>query len=700
MTETKRSPRTGPAGRRLLRHLLATGLAFVLFAPGLALGSEASVMQQFEIVEDGPAFAGRSFGEIGPYRLIQARAHVTVDPAHPANAAIVDLAAAPRGDDGRVGYTADVTILTPQAPAQARGVLLAEAPNRGMRIMSGIFDSGGDYPEVTPSFPSLTEHDGARTGFLERHGYTLVWVGWQADVAGIGAEFPEVLEDGNPVQGTVWTTRIFDAEGPVYDWKLPYPAAPSSAAALSVRPTQHEPLVGMPEHAWEFPSNDLVRLRRPAGVGPSAIYELTYTATDARVSGLGFASTRDVVRFLVNEAADAQGHANPLAALRNRPCASARSRHCNRNAQRNFELVLGTGGSQSGRYLRDFLWQGFNDAGDGTRVFDGILPFLSGSRTTFTNRRWAEPGRYSRQHEDRTVYGDQFPFGYETVTDPVSGKTDGLLRSCRASMTCPLIFHVDTSSEFWNAGASLVGTDPTGSSDLAFPSEVRAYLVSSGTHQTRLGAPYASQEANPLASGPLLRALLTALEDWAGWDVEPPGSRWPRLDRGELARPERRLEVGFPDLSGVGLNYTGNAYRLSQVDYATTPPTEIPDRAYGVLVPTVDGDGNDIAGVRLPSVAAPLGTYLGWNPRKAGYAEGQIASLAGSFIPFAPDPAARARSGDPRRSISERYASSADYVAAVAAAARELLDERLLLPADAADLEREAERVPFGLPAD
>lgn len=681
--------------RKLISRFALLAAMSIAALPGHVQARQASMVEWFEIIEDGPAFEGRSFGEVGAYRLVKARAHVVVDIEHSANENIVDLQHASRSADGLVRYTADVEIITPQDPDKGRRVLLAEIPNRGMRIMRGIFDSGGDYPEVTPSFPSLEESQGGGTGFLEQRGYTIVWVGWQGDVSRIGAAFPHVVEDGKPAEGPVWITRVFDTEGPEYEWDLVYPAVSSDGISVFVRATQDEPAYRLPANAWELKSPSSIRIRRPAGFGPSAIYELSYIATGARVTGLGLASTRDVISFLVREEADRRGNPNPLAALRGRPCNAVGKQLCEQRRDENFDLALATGGSQSGRYLRDFLWQGFNDSGDGSRVFDGIIPFLSGSRTTFTNRRWAEPGRFSRQHEERTVYGDQFPFTYSTLTDPVSGETDGLMRRCRSSQTCPLVFQIDTSSEFWSAGASLIGTDPLGEQDLEFPEDVRAYLISSGTHQTRLGAPYASFAANYLASGPALRALLVAMEEWAGKGGEPPASRWPQLAKGQLAAPELQEEVGFPNLSGIGLTYTGNAYQLAFVDYSSAIPVEHVQRPYRVLVPTVDEDGNDIAGLRLPFVEVPLGTHLGWNPRKAGYAAGQIALLAGSFIPFAPDRQARILAGDPRLSVAERYNSSEDYVRQVGTAGATLVNERLLLPEDAADIQAQAGQIPF-----
>jgi hypothetical protein len=135
--------------------------------------------------------------------------------------------------------------------------------------------------------------------------------------------------------------------------------------------------------------------------------------------------------------------------------------------------------------------------------------------------------------------------------------------------------------------------------------------------------------------------------------------------------------------------YSGSVNPLRVLDHRTIPPTE--GAAYPVLVGRVDADGNMLDGVRHPNLAAPLGTYTGWNLRADGYGEGDQCAGTGSFIPFAKTRAERLARGDPRLSLEERYADHAAYVAAVRAAADDLVRERLLLRADADHIIREAE---------
>jgi hypothetical protein len=359
-------------------------------------------------------------------------------------------------------------------------------------------------------------------------------------------------------------------------------------------------------------------------------------------------------------------------------------------------LHLGTGGpaidyaiahgrSQPGRFLREFLHLGFNETLQHRKVFDGVYASIAGSRRIFLNSLFAQPGRFHRQHEDHLFPGDQFPFTYATRFDPISAKTDGILNRCLASGTCPKIMHVDSSTEFWQGRSSLVVCDEHGA-DITLPDEVRVYLFSStghaGSAMFRHNESFFQPSANPLNKlnyGALNRALLVALDQWATRGLPPPASRHPRSGDRTLVPPLPKARVGFPDIPGV--SYPGLVNELCELDHSQQPPTPIPGHDYSVLVPKVDADGNDMAGIRLPDVAVPLGTLTGWNTRGAGFAEGAL-MVVGSYIPFAATIKERLANGDPRLSLEERYPSHEYHVTAVARAAAELQKERLLLAED------------------
>lgn len=617
---------------------------------------------RIEIVSRAPAFDGKAFGDRGAYERIVAVARMRIDPRRPENRDIVDLAGAPRAADGMVEYDVDLAILRPADPARARRVMLYEVVNRGMKLIGSFAGSGG-YGD-----PTLVPGD----GLLQRQGWTMVWSGWQGDIdrpGMMGARFPVATgaKDApltGPLTGRVSTETIFDSpKGDRLTLGWPVATLDQSRAELTVRQRSGDVPRVIPADRWRFVDDRTIALERPADMDAGAIYRFAYTARDPKVMGLGFAATRDLVAFL-RHATAAQG--NPLADLASAPCEHDARGRCANPQGGAFSTAVAFGGSQSGRYLRDFLWQGFNRDLSGGRVFDGVVPFIPGARRTFTNFRFAEPGRFSRQHEDHGVPGFDFPFAYATLKDPVTGRRDGILRACTQTRTCPVVMHIDTSAEFWQAGASLVGTGGT-DRDVAQPANVRAYMIAGGAHAPGMALPMCALPTNTLNYAPIVRSLLFAMVDWAGGRADPPPSRWPSLAGGDLV-PLGHLKA--PEFAGLAWPRELNRPELAD---GNAP--------WPVVVPAVDGDGNDRSGIRMPQVAAPDGTYLGWNLRKAGYAEGELCLLAGSFVPFSADEASRG--GDPRRSLAARYGADG-RPAAMAEAARKLAAERLLLAEDAA----------------
>ena len=569
----------------------------------------------------------------------------TADPRH---RHIVNLDRAPRNPRGLVEYRATVEIYRPIDMRRWNGALYHTVSNRG--------GAGA-----------------AERALLER-GFAFVRVGWQGDIApndsNIVARLPIASEaDGSPIVGAALEEIIFDDDASRSRHRLTYPTASRDHAGgmLSVRTTQTAKREAPADLAWTWISDTEIEITRPAGFDGGAIYEFIYQAKDPIVLGLGFAAMRDAISFLRYEAADAAGAPNPLAE-------SGLPR-----------TAVSLGISQSGRMLRDFLYQGFNEDVAGRIVFDGIHPNIAGSRKTFTNYQFGQPGRWQKQHEDHVYPGDQFPFTYVTLTDPISGRTDGLQERCAASNTCPRIIHSDSEAELWQARASLVVTDPRGG-PIELPDNVRVYLLAGtqhgggpGVHTLAPSAGMCQNLSNPLALGQTRTALSLALYEWVERGIAPPPSRFPTADGGGLVHP---AAVGFPDVPGV--TWTGSYNPLHLADHRSLPP--MLGDAYTVLVGRTDADGNMIDGVRHPNLVAPIGTYTGWNLRRAGFAEGAQCRATGSFIPFAAARAARRSSGDPRLSLEERYADQASYVHAVSDAAEALVQDRLLLRQHAEDI--------------
>ena len=366
-------------------------------------------------------------------------------------AEIVDLALAPRDADGRVRYTTSVVIFKPIELGRGNGRIFYDVLNRGRKIGLGLMN---DAPRVND--PSTGDHAG--NGFMMRQGYTVVWSGWQTDAPpGDGRMFLKAPAVPG-VEGLSREEFIFDHDRNPAVATLNYPSArlDPGDARLTVRQYAHDIRQTPPGLAFRylpvtrggtyFTSAEQILVERPDSFDAGAIYELIYTARESVVAGLAFASVRDVVAFLRYAAADDAGNANPLAP----------------GGAPGIERAYALGISQSGRFLRDMLYQGFNEDEAGRVVFDGMVPDVAGARRTFVNHRFGQPGRYSREHESHLQPGDQFPFTYATLTDSVTGKRDGVLARCEAAGNCPKVMHVDSSTEFFQGRSSLIVTDSMG----------------------------------------------------------------------------------------------------------------------------------------------------------------------------------------------------------------------------------------------
>ena len=649
-------------------------LSIALIHLGLLLLTSAAYGEviSMEVLEiESPTFDGRAFHDVGSYEKITMRLTMAVDPEDPRNSEIIDLAMARRDADGRVRYTTTVVIFKPIDLGRGNGRIFYDVLNRGRKIGLGLMN---DAPRVND--PSVADHAG--NGFLMRQGYTVVWSGWQTDAppgdARMFLEAPMVPG----IEGLSREEFIFDHGRNPAVATLNYPAArlEPDAARLTVRQYAHDVRQTPPDLSFRyfpvtrggtfFTSARQILVDRPVGFDAGAIYEIVYTASDAVVAGLAFASVRDVVSFLRYAFVDDLGNANPLAP----------------GGALGIGRAYALGISQSGRFLRDMLYQGFNEDEAGRVVFDGVIPDVAGARRTFINRRFAQPGRFSREHESHLQPGDQFPFTYGTLTDSLTGKRDGVMARCEAAGNCPKVMHVDSSTEFFQGRSSLIVTDSAGE-PLELPDNVRAYLISSTPHSNPFGVqsePITNCQlpSNPLHRGGPARALLVALDRWVSEGTLPPDSRFPSRSDGTLVPPSQAA-LGYPQIPGVG--YDGQVNQVQVVDYDTLPPTE--GAPYPVFVPAVDDDGHDIAGIRIPSVEVPTETYLGWNLRSPGYAEGALCGVIGSTIKLPHSKAERIASGDPRLSVQERYASVDDYVDQISVAALQLVRERLLLAEDA-----------------
>lgn len=641
-------------------------LALLFAGPALA------EVTRIEIGAQAPFAGGKAFGGAGPYVRVSGRFHGELDPTHPSNRGIVDIRLAPRNARGKVEYSADFDILRPADPAKGNGTLLYDVNNRGNRRVLHLLND-------TPASNALATPDTAGDGFLMRHGFTIAWSGWipglPRSAHPLRLEVPGVAAIEQPV----WDEFLFNDPAPreilfhpaaARVARLSFPAASldKARARLTMRSRNDGAAVEIPAAGWEFADGDAIRLL-PAGTPfqPGILYQFSYRAKNPPVSGIGYAATRDWIAFLRYQQHDAARTANPLGP----------------DGRHQIGVAIAHGTSQSGRFLRDFVHQGFNETEDLRIVFEGVNPHIASARLHL-NHRFAQPNRAYGLGYGFLGYPDAgFPFAYEKQRDPKSRRDDGLLERCRARDTCPKILHTVTSTEYWQGGHSLVTTDAAGEKDAALPENLRIYHFAGTQHLITPTMPRGVCSAPEGASAnvlvdprPAMRALILALDRWVKGGAAPPASVYPKLAEGTLV-PAPALK--WPSLAGFAAPRAPNP--MAQFDYGarfaegiidTVPPAPHAFR-YRVLVPAIDADGNEIGGLRMPEQAVPTATTTGWSLRGAeSGAAGELCYLDGLALPFAKTAAERAATKDPRPSLAERYQDRDGFVAKVRAAAQEL----------------------------
>jgi hypothetical protein len=669
------------------------------------------------------AFGGYSWDGVGQYEKITGVAYAEVDPADRRNAIIVDIdLAQPQPAPGLPGKTARGTvayllnfyILKPvnlnqlDRKLNGYGKVMYEPPNRGNKTWAALGRvTAGPGGANDPA--SIVDPAVLADSFLMPRGYTLVWSGWEplVPLANLGTNLTAsaalpIAEnpDGSAITGPAYEYIV--SSGTSFALEYPVATPNKDAATLTHRVHLNDVPEVIPVSGWEYTDDSLTAIRLlPAGTAFVAndIYEFSYTAKNPTVAGLGFAAVRDWSSWLRYAMQDDSGTANPLAGYITR--------------------IYTEISSQPGRLLNDFRYLGFNEDESGRKVFDGHMQWIAAGSGIGMNYRFSQSGRTERNRQDHLYPENLFPFANVPTTDPFTGKTDSRYARCEATGTCPFAVEIYSANEYWVKTASLLHTTPDGSTDLGDSRYTRNYLMSSMRHGTGNAASRGNcqQFDNPLNSAPVQRALFIALDEWATNGKLPPPSRVPRFaDRTLVLPADSGFPTNIPDPFGETPNgkvtYTGlksPRYRfdLGPGFYDTGIPTIFPpviippyeiDTAvpiisrngplYPSFVPKTDSDGNDIAGVRLPDVTVPLATYTGWALRRGAHANDGC-EAAGQYIPFAKIKADRLASGDPRRSVEERYPSFEKYYNQVKRALETMIKDRLLLCEDADDqLER------------
>jgi hypothetical protein len=636
----------------LRRLFLSAVLATSLTSPAWADVTRVAIASRTVVAN------GQWFGAAGPYEKIAGTVFFELDPADPHNRAIVDLDLAPRNARGRVEFSADLFILAPQDPARASGSVLFEVSNRGNKGLLTTFNRA-----TASADPMLPEHFG--DGLLMRNGFTLVWVGWEFDVPGLKVKPPIATKNGSPLIETIAAQAVVDTratEVSFSDVPLYQPFDMNDeTATLTVRDTIWDPPTTLPRRSWQFAASTTTgtgrcagmpcpRISMASGFEPGRIYELKYRVSNPPIAGVGLAAIRDVASAM-KYGGDVPAHGKYLHIY---------------------------GASQSGRFLRTYLHDGFNVDEQGRRVFDGVMPHIAGAGRGDFNTRFSQAVGLDQ------FAALKFPFTDAPETDKVTGRTAALLGKY-SDATTPKIIYTNSSVEYWGTGraAALIHTSIDGTTDLTLPANVRVYHVAGSQHGPAVFPPRPGAEANgpnsrgtgqqlgnPTPHPIILRAMVLALDRWVREGVEPPASQYPRLADGTLA-PVATLK--WPSLIGITSPKT--------IPEPHRAPVDTPAGTWPFLVPQVDEDGNELAGIRLPDQAVPIGTLTGWNFRNPNTGNPKaIVPLLGSLIPFAKT--AAERGNDPRKSLEERYRGKAEYLGRVTQAGLALVNQGYVLRED------------------
>jgi len=645
------------------------------------------------ITQTVPVAGGQTFGTVGAYEQLTGTAYFEVDPHDPLDAVITDLDKAPRNVRGKVEFSSAFVIFKPVDMTKANHKIFSYVNNRG-NDGSGLLGAKSVVPF------SFNE-------WMLKEGYIVVDVGWEGDVVptavNLAATLPRAsYRDGSPIVGPMrieYSDRNLPLTGS-FDSTLKgsaaffsYETADTNTAhsTLTVRPTElGSPKTPIPSDRWAFgtcPTGQASLVPSTShicyfdGFDATKVYELIYPAKNPIVMALGHAATRDFTSYLrhsVEDEDDDAGRHNPLGTR--------------------IERAYATGCSQTGLFLRDFMFYGFNEDERHRQVFEGIIPTCAGGMRNELNVRFADPDVFADRDFQQNFMQTAFPpFTYGVVTDPISGITDGILKRPH---TDPVVMQLDSESEFWQLMGSLQVRDGLGNPFPPPPWNVRLYFQSSTAHGFATGGlGQGPAGSNPLCANPTpggssfdntLKALAAAMVEWVEKGIEPPPSNYPGLKHGTLVRPDDFI-ADYPAIPGIGVPTGPNTYQILSWGplydsdggiMSFQPP--ISGETYKMFVPKSDSDGLNVGGIRPIQVRAPIATNMGWNIRNAEHRpQDSMCSLTGTYAPFATTKAERLAAGDPRPSLEERYKNHDGFVDAVTKAAHELVRAHFLLEEDA-----------------
>ena len=718
---------------KLLRLSIAGLLGAGVIASTSAAQAAGTGVTSVTITGSGLAFGGCSVGNIGTYSFARGWAIDTIDPANPLNTVIVDIANAQKDANGMVEVMFNFDIVYPTNLANGNGKVIADIPNRGgSTLAQPNRGNGGNTPETSAANCNNT--------YWYSQGYATTDLGWEADPGtdprtSTGYSAVGTVNGAGVIPLTMMPIAVGPSNatltGPSYEYIVngnsttnsfnlgggtstsSYPAAPlgncraTAVGTLTHRQHLDDTPTVLPASAWQFNLGadgncDSISLTNAASNTPpyfaacatgtlacfisDDIYELSYTAANPTVNGAGMAVIRDFHSWLKGNSGVASTQtSNPL-------------------GNGYVKQIYSWTSSQPARTLNDYIKFGFNGDLGGKRAIDGMVNWIGAGAGLSFNYRWSHTTGTERNRQQHLWVESFFPFADVTTTDPISGTTAGRYDRCTANNTCPVMNLIQYSAnEYWVKTASLLHTDPTGTFDLPdHPLSRRYYMAGlqhgGGTQTTKTGVGSCQNFNNPEDASFTMRALFKALDQNVTGNIPPPPSQIPTLAGKTLVLPDNLpFPSGWTQTTGAGtipvlytaLETTRYRFNMGPNFYTTGIPTINPpvitgvfenNRANGPIypsyVPQVNADGNDVAGLQLPELLAPLATYAGWNYRSAAHDGPDGCESTGSYIPFA---ATTAAAGDPRPSVAARYPTYGAYVNAVVAAVDKMVWNRFFL---------------------
>jgi len=665
-----------------MRVFHRVALLLLFLSAGVALLNAKVV--RVEIASRSDVLNGKAFGDAGGYERITGRVYFSLAAANAHNRRIVDLDKAVNVKNGEVEFSSDFIAIRPKDPNKSNGAMLLEVPNRGRSRIIALVD-GGNWDIAND----------AGDAWLLRNGYTVAALGWQWDAAGqdaLGFHAPIAKENGKTItgllRGDLMPSKVMEEIplghlilGSIGGTEYAVAAPDDPRDTLTVRDARDGRRTVIPRSEWRFahavdgklaPSDRHIHLQ--GGFQPGKIYEYVYVVADPVIAGGGFAAVRDFASYAKHDP----------------------------NAIAPATRVYGEGISQNGRFLRDFLYQGFNADEEGKIALDGVLAHVAGAGRGSFNYRFAQPSRDAQPTSSVFFPTDVFPFTDQPETDPVTGDQGGLLDRAIADKVAPMIFLSNTSYEYWGRSASLIHITADGKRDAPIAPNVRIYHFT-GLQHFSVPFPPAKGEGDLLGQAPesplpikyFWRAMIANMDAWVRSNTAPPESSYPKIADGTLVPLQK---YAFPAIPNVNKPHEANA--AERLDFGpdwragilSVQPPKI-GKPFPVLVPQVDADGNEQDGVRLPQITVPLATYAGWNLRDPSIgAPDERVSFEASYLPFPKTATEREKAGDPRKSIAERYTSREDYVHRYGRALEELVKLRWILEEDRASLLRRADQ--------